>query len=267
VVLRRRRCHYAFSHLANTSKTGAATTSPEGRLQPAAPEVDLALVVEVLAAPDAISRLKSEEIRRLQTRPILQDIPANAGTSPVLPTTRIPTRINGLVLLEPAVHADSRGFFVETYSRESWEELGVAAQFVQDNHSRSTSGTIRAFHFQADPGQPKLVRVARGQAWDVVVDIRRSSPTFGEWESFDLDDERNLQLYVPIGFAHGFCAVSDVVDFVYKVGSYYDPATERGIAWDDPDLGIPWPVDSPIVSERDGRNPTLAQISDELPAW
>jgi dTDP-4-dehydrorhamnose 3,5-epimerase len=179
--------------------------------------------------------------------------------------TRQSTRIDGLVLIEPTVHVDSRGFFVETYSQQSWGDLGVTAHFVQDNHSRSIRGTIRAFHFQADPGQPKLVRVARGRAWDVVVDIRRSSPTFGEWESFDLDDERNVQLYVPIGFAHGFCAVSEVVDIVYKVGSYYDPATERGIAWDDPDLGIPWPTDQPIVSERDRYNPTLAQIAGELP--
>lgn len=100
-----------------------------------------------------------------------------------------------------------------------------------------------------------------------MVDIRRSSATFGQWESVELDDERNLQLYVPIGFAHGFCALSEVVDFVYKVGSYYDPATERGIAWDGPDVGIAWPIDQPIISERDQHNPTLAQLRDELPAW
>jgi dTDP-4-dehydrorhamnose 3,5-epimerase len=181
--------------------------------------------------------------------------------------TRLPTRIADLVLIEPTVHADSRGFFVETYSRQVWADLGVTAHFVQDNHSRSSHGTIRALHFQTDPGQPKLVRVARGRAWDVVVDIRRRSPTFGQWESFELDDERHLQLYVPIGFAHGFCALSEVADFVYKVGSYYDPASERGIAWDDPDLGIRWPTDHPIVSERDRQNPTLAQIAAELPDW
>lgn len=181
--------------------------------------------------------------------------------------TRLPTRIDGLVLIEPSVHADSRGFFVETYSQRAWEELGVSARFVQDNHSRSFRGTIRAFHFQADPGQPKLVRVARGRAWDVVVDIRRSSPTFGQWEALDLDDERNRQLFVPVGFAHGFCALSEVVDFVYKVGSYYDPSTERGMAWNDPDLAIQWPTDQPIVSERDRQNRTLAEIADDLPAW
>lgn len=181
--------------------------------------------------------------------------------------TRLPTRITSLILIEPEVHADSRGFFIETYSEQSWGALGVTVSFPQDNHSRSVAGTLRALHFQTDPGQPKLVRVARGRAWVVALDIRRSSPTFGEWESFELDDQRHLQLYVPIGFAHGFCAISDVVDFVYKVGSYYDPATERGIAWNDPDLGIPWPADQPIVSERDRQNPTLAQISDQLPDW
>jgi dTDP-4-dehydrorhamnose 3,5-epimerase len=178
-----------------------------------------------------------------------------------------PMRIVGPLLIEPLVVADARGFFMETFRAAEYAAHGIAADFVQDNHSRSTRGTIRALHFQADPGQPKLVRVARGRAWDVVVDIRRSSPTFGQWESVELDDERNLQLYVPIGFAHGFCAQSEVVDLVYKVGSYYDPATERGIAWDDPGLAVPWPTDQPIVSERDRHNSTLAQITDQLPAW
>jgi len=178
-----------------------------------------------------------------------------------------PTRLSGLLVIEPRVFADGRGFFLESFRRDPYREAGIEADFVQDNHSRSMLGTIRGFHFQADPGQPKLVRVARGRAWVVALDIRHSSPTFGQWESFELDDEHNLQLYVPIGFAHAFCAVSDVVDFVYKVGSYYDGATERGIAWDDPTLGITWPVDKPIVSDRDRHNPTLAQISDQLPAW
>jgi dTDP-4-dehydrorhamnose 3,5-epimerase len=169
-------------------------------------------------------------------------------------------QLDGLLLIEPQVFADGRGFFFESFRRDPYRDAGIEADFVQDNHSRSMRGTIRALHFQADPGQPKLVRVAHGRAWDVVVDIRRSSPTFGEWESFELDDERNLQLYIPIGFAHGFCALSDVADFVYKVGTYYDPATERGIAWDDPDLGIPWPTPQPMVSERDQHNPTLREL-------
>lgn len=179
----------------------------------------------------------------------------------------IETRLVGPVLIEPRIVADGRGFFLETFRAAEYAPHGIEADFVQDNHSRSVRGTIRALHFQTDPGQPKLVRAARGRAWDVVVDIRRRSPTFGEWESFELDDERNLQLYVPIGFAHGFCALSEIVDFVYKVGSYYDPATERGIAWDDPDLRIPWPTDQPIVSERDRHNPTLREITDSLPDW
>ncbi len=177
------------------------------------------------------------------------------------------TRISGPILLEPRVFADGRGFFFESFRRDAYRAAGIDDDFIQDNHSRSMQGTIRALHFQTDPGQAKLVRVARGRAWDVVVDIRRSSPTFGQWESFELDDESHLQLYVPIGFAHGFCALTDVVDFVYKVGSYYDPATERGIAWDDPDLAIPWPTDDPIVSERDRQNATLARIKEDLPAW
>ena len=179
----------------------------------------------------------------------------------------VATRIKGPILIEPRVVADERGFFVETYRRDPYRDIGVRDDFVQDNHSRSGRGTVRALHFQEAPGQPKLVRVARGRVFDVVVDLRRSSPTFGEWESFELDDERHRQLYVPIGFAHGFCVLSDVADFVYKVGSYFDASTERGIAWDDPDLAIPWPTDEPIVSDRDRHNPTLAQMRDSLPAW
>jgi dTDP-4-dehydrorhamnose 3,5-epimerase len=176
-------------------------------------------------------------------------------------------RLDGPLLIEPRVAADERGFFLETFRKADYASHGISADFVQDNHSRSVRGTIRALHFQAQPGQPKLVRVARGRAWDVVVDIRRSSPTFGDWEAIELDDDRHLQLYVPIGFAHGFCALSDIVDLVYKVGSYYNPATERGIVWDDSALAIPWPAKSPIVSERDRQNPTLAEITAQLPAW
>lgn len=183
------------------------------------------------------------------------------------PMKVITTGMSGPLLIEPRVFADGRGYFFESFRRDPYWAAGIHHEFVQDNHSRSVSGTIRGLHFQIDPGQARLVRVARGRAWDVVVDIRRSSPTFGQWESFELDDERNLQLYVPVGFAHGFCAVSDVVDFAYKVGSYYDAATERGIAWDDPDLAIPWPTEEPVVSDRDRTNPTLAQITDDLPAW
>jgi dTDP-4-dehydrorhamnose 3,5-epimerase len=171
----------------------------------------------------------------------------------------------GPILIEPVVHRDDRGFFMETYRRDDYRELGVDANFIQDNHSRSQRGTLRAFHFQLRPGQAKLIRVARGQIFDVVVDLRRNSPTFGEHESFDLSDENNRQLYVPIGFAHGFCVTSDVADVTYKVSSYYDPSTEGGVAFDDPGIGVEWPVDDPIVSERDRTNPRLEEIAAELP--
>jgi dTDP-4-dehydrorhamnose 3,5-epimerase len=179
----------------------------------------------------------------------------------------LPTRLTGPILVEPHVFADGRGFFLESYRHEAYRAIGINAEFVQDNHSRSVLGTIRALHFQLTPGQPKLVRVARGRVWDVILDLRRSSSTFGEWEGFELDDERHLQLFIPIGFAHGFYVMSDVADVVYMVGSYYDPATERGIAWDDPELGIRWPPGEPIVSDRDRRNPRLAEIQDQLPDW
>jgi dTDP-4-dehydrorhamnose 3,5-epimerase len=179
----------------------------------------------------------------------------------------ISTRLSGPILIEPSTHADERGFFLETFRVDAYRRIGIDVEFVQENHSRSIRGTIRALHLQVDPGQPKLVRVARGAVFDVVVDVRRSSATFGQWESFDLDDGLNRQLFVPVGFAHGFCAVTDEADVVYKVGSYYDPAAERGIAWDDPDIGISWPVDEPIVSERDRRNASFAEIARGLPNW
>jgi dTDP-4-dehydrorhamnose 3,5-epimerase len=168
-----------------------------------------------------------------------------------------PGRLAGVVVIEPEVHADARGFFVETYSRARYEAAGIVADFVQDNHSRSARGTVRGLHYQARPGQAKLVRVARGAIWDVVLDIRPDSPTFGRTEAFDLDDVGHRQLFVPVGFAHGFCVTSDVADVAYKVSSPFDPGEERGIAWDDPALAIAWPTDAPIVSERDRANPRL----------
>ena len=178
---------------------------------------------------------------------------------------RLPTKLDGLVLLAPTVHGDERGFFVETFRADTWAAEGVPTDFVQDNHSRSRRGTVRGIHFQTSPGQGKLVRVARGRVLDVVVDLRRGSPTFGEWESHELDDERGRQLYVPVGFGHGFCVLSDVADFVYKVTSYFDPATEQGFRYDDPDVGIEWPDLELIYSERDRTAPRLAEIADALP--
>jgi dTDP-4-dehydrorhamnose 3,5-epimerase len=177
----------------------------------------------------------------------------------------IPTRLDGPVLFAPKVHGDERGFFMETFRADTWAAAGLPTDFVQDNHSRSRRGTVRGIHFQTHPGQAKLVRVARGSVLDVVVDLRRGSPTFGEWESHVLDDERCLELFIPIGFGHGFCVLSDVADFVYKVTSYFDPATEKGFRYDDPAVGIEWPDVELLYSERDRTAPRLAEIADTLP--
>lgn len=182
--------------------------------------------------------------------------------------TRItPGRLSGIVVIEPEVHADERGFFVETYRRSSLTDADIALDFVQENHSRSVGGTLRGLHFSAQPGQAKLVRAARGHIWDVAVDIRRGSPTFGQHEAFELDDVTHRQVLIPVGFAHGFCVLSDVADVCYRVDAYYDPTLERGLAWDDPALGIDWPVDEPILSARDRSNPRLADLDPGLTDW
>jgi dTDP-4-dehydrorhamnose 3,5-epimerase len=176
------------------------------------------------------------------------------------------TRLDGLVLLEPAVHGDGRGFFLESYRANVWAEYGVDDVFVQDNHSRSRQGVLRGMHFAVGDGQAKLIRCARGRILDVVVDLRRGSPTYGEWESVELDDEQARQLYVPVGFAHGFCVLSDVADVTYKCSTYYDGAVERGFRYDDPDVAIAWPQDMALlVSERDMGAPALGEIAAELP--
>ena len=178
---------------------------------------------------------------------------------------RLPTRLDGLVLLAADVHGDERGFFMETFREDAWAEHGVTGPFVQDNHSRSRRGTVRGIHFQTSPGQAKLVRCARGSVWDVVVDLRRGSATFGEWEAFELDDAGGHQLFIPIGFGHGFCVLSETADFVYKCSSYYDGATESGIRFDDPDVGIEWPDVELLYSERDRVAPRLSEVAAELP--
>lgn len=179
----------------------------------------------------------------------------------------IPTELAGLVRIAPEVHGDERGFFVETFRSDQLAELGVREAFVQDNHARSAHGTLRGLHFQIGVGQGKLVRAARGAILDVVVDIRRSSPTFGRHEAVELDDVGHHQVYVPVGFAHGYVVLSDAADVCYKVTSYYDPAAERGIAWDDPALAIAWPVAEPILSARDRGLPRLRDIEAELSNW
>jgi dTDP-4-dehydrorhamnose 3,5-epimerase len=179
--------------------------------------------------------------------------------------SRLETELEGVVLIEPRVHGDERGFLLETFSTPAWAELGVEVEFVQDNHSRSGGGILRGLHFQTSPGQAKLVRCSRGRIWDVAVDLRRESPTYGRWEGYELDDERHRQLFVPVGFAHGFCVLSDVADVHYKLSSLYDPETEAGIVWDDPEIAVEWPVADPQISERDRNAPRLAEIAGELP--
>jgi dTDP-4-dehydrorhamnose 3,5-epimerase len=178
---------------------------------------------------------------------------------------RLETRLEGPILIKPLVHGDARGFFHETYRRDAYAELGIADEFVQDNHSRSRHGIVRGMHFQIGRGQSKLVRCGHGAVMDVVVDLRRGSPTFGDWEGFELSDENLHQLYCPIGFAHGFCVVSDSADVIYKCDAYYDQSIERGIRYDDPDVGIEWPDVELVPSERDARAPRLAEVADELP--
>jgi len=177
---------------------------------------------------------------------------------------RLDTRLEGPVLVEPVVHGDERGFFHESYRREVYAELGIPEEFVQDNHSRSRHGIVRGMHFQIGDGMAKLVRCATGAILDVVVDLRRGSPTFGEWEAFELDDRNLRQLYCPVGFAHGFCVTSDSADVMYKCSSYYDESIERGIAYDDPDLAIGWPDIELIPSQRDASAPRLREVEDEL---
>jgi dTDP-4-dehydrorhamnose 3,5-epimerase len=179
---------------------------------------------------------------------------------------RVETKLEGPVLIEPVVHGDERGFFAETYRRNVFEELGIRGEFVQDNHSRSSKGIVRGMHFQIARGAAKLVRCGRGTILDVLVDIRRGSPTFGQWEGYELSDDNMRMLYAPYGFAHGFCVLSDIADVFYKQDAYYADATERGIKYDDPDVGIEWPQGLELQpSQRDASAPTLKDIADDLP--
>ena len=171
------------------------------------------------------------------------------------------------MLLAPSRHGDERGFFCETYRRDDFAELGITEEMVQDNHSRSSFGVLRGMHFQIGAGAAKLVRCARGAIFDVVVDLRRGSPTFGRWEGFELTEDNLYIAYCPVGFAHGFCVLSDAADVIYKQSGYYAGATERGIAYDDPEVAIEWPLplDQVTVSERDATAPRLSDVAAELP--
>ena len=175
----------------------------------------------------------------------------------------LPTQLEGPILLQPKVFRDERGFFLETYRRSTFGEVGIEEEFVQDNHSRSARGIVRGMHFQ--PGMAKLIRCVRGEIVDVLVDIRKGSPAFGQWEAFTLSDENLQQLYCPDGFAHGFCVTSEVADVVYKCTTYYDPSAEAGISYRDPDIGIKWPDIELTPSERDANAPLLKDVESELP--
>ncbi|NJE54447.1 dTDP-4-dehydrorhamnose 3,5-epimerase [Thermococcus sp. 21S9] len=168
--------------------------------------------------------------------------------------------IQDVILIKPKVFGDERGFFMETYKKPDFERAGIHEEFVQDNQSHSRYGVLRGLHFQREPyAQAKIVRVVRGVIYDVVVDLRKNSPTFGKWVGVILSEFNKWQLYIPRGFAHGFVVLSDVADVVYKVDNVYAPDHEGGIIWNDPELGIDWPVDEPIVSEKDKKWPTLKE--------
>lgn len=171
------------------------------------------------------------------------------------------TGLDGLVLIEPNVFADERGFFMESWNTAAFAEAGISAEFVQDNHSCSARGVLRGLHFQLPAAQGKLVRVVRGSVWDVAVDIRRSSPTFGRWAGFELSAENHLMLWIPAGFAHGFQALADGAELLYKCTRLYEPANEHVLAHDDPALAIDWPLPEPMLSEKDRQGTTLDRIA------
>lgn len=166
--------------------------------------------------------------------------------------------LSGAKLIRPRVFRDARGFFFESYSEARYRDAGMSEPWVQDNHSSSVQGTLRGLHYQSTPGQAKLVRVTRGRIFDAIVDIRPGSPTFGKWHGEEIDAEQHCQIYIPIGFAHGFCVLSDVAEVQYKVSSPYDGARECAIRWNDPDIGLVWPMSAPILSERDQSSESFA---------
>jgi dTDP-4-dehydrorhamnose 3,5-epimerase len=177
----------------------------------------------------------------------------------------IPTVLEGAVVIEPEVHRDERGFFLEVFHARKYREAGIPVGFVQDNHSRSARGTLRGLHAQRRHPQGKLVRAVRGEIFDVVVDIRRGSPTFGQWAGVALSAADFRLFYVPPGFLHGFCVTSEAAEVEYKCTDFYDPADEFGVIWNDPDLAIDWPVKEPILSLKDHGLPRFAAIRELLP--
>ncbi len=178
----------------------------------------------------------------------------------------IPTPLPGVLILEPRVFADERGFFLETYNAARFREAGIADAFVQDNHSRSRRGVLRGLHYQEPHAQGKLVRCSSGTIFDVAVDIRAGSPSFGKWFGLELSGENQRMLWVPPGYAHGFCALTDEADLIYKCTELYDAKSDRAIAWNDPAIGIRWPVADPVMSPKDASAPRLAEVT-LLPAY
>jgi dTDP-4-dehydrorhamnose 3,5-epimerase len=183
---------------------------------------------------------------------------------------RIETTLPDVCLIEPVVHGDHRGFFFESYRQDRFAEIGITHRFVQDNHSRSSAGVLRGLHYQLGKPQAKLVRATLGRVFDVVVDVRRGSPTFGRWAGAELSTENRLMLFAPEGFAHGFMVLSDYAEFQYKCSDTYAPEEERGLQWDDPSLAIEWPVEglTPVLSDRDRTWPCLADTpAHDLPRY
>jgi dTDP-4-dehydrorhamnose 3,5-epimerase len=179
----------------------------------------------------------------------------------------VSTALPGVILIEPDVHRDQRGFFLETYHADRYRAIGIGSSFVQDNHSRSVFGTVRGLHLQVERPQGKLIRVVMGEIFDVAVDVRIGSPTFGRWVGSRLTAQNFTQVYVPEGFAHGFSVLSPVAEVEYKCTDFYDPASELGLAWNEPAFAIEWHVDRPLVSQRDQGHPPLAAIRHRLPVY
>jgi len=179
----------------------------------------------------------------------------------------IETKLSGVLIIEPDVYSDSRGFFMESFHARKYAEQGLDIKFVQDNHSRSPRGVLRGLHYQLEQPQGKLVRVVSGTVFDVAVDIRKGSPTFSQWVGVELSGDNFKQIYVPPGFAHGFCVLSESADFLYKCTDYYAPEDEHGILWNDPDIGIEWPGSDFLISGKDKKNCLLKDMEEVLPVY
>ena len=167
------------------------------------------------------------------------------------------SRLKGVFLIKPRVFEDPRGFFLETYNQDRYAQHGIGVDFVQDNYAHSPGGILRGMHYQIKQGQDKLVWVPQGEVFDVVVDLRKDSPTFGQWDGYALSSKNKHQLFVPVGFAHGYCVTSNTADFMYKCSNFYHPEDEGGLIWNDPKVGIEWPIEDPVLSEKDQNCPTL----------